>query len=364
MKPFSAGYYMKENKGRAVLAIFMLSLSVFLFLGGNYIKSVEWFFQKGYEYDDKLVCVSINASDEDYKDYHSLLQDLKKDDKVFFVERTAYGYGGMSLINTLGLENGLGSYVFNSVEDMRNVFNRLGIECDDTNLKDRSMVISKAFARNKGIKLGDRLDSTFDPSLNGTFTVDALIDDDSFVVFYVIEDEEHLGRVYIYSDDMEGDELRSYIKNLCGDRKVTISEPWREIIGEQIEIFFIIFFAGVLLISIILAVTINSVITGQYLKRTYEFGVYRALGRKKGEIRWKCMKEILLLDGIAVITGAVIVYLYTYLMNVKYYIPKGKYLPYASKTGLAGFLICNILVVVPMVISKGNQMAKADVTEF
>ena len=364
MNPFSAGYYVKENKGRALLIIFMLFLSVFMFFGGNYVDSMGWFWQKAFAYSDQLVLVSLNSTDEEYKDYQSVLLDLAKDDRLSFVERTAWGFGGLPWTTTMGFEMGSRSYVFRSAEDLKKVFHHLGISCETANLKHRSMVISEAFARNRGIHLGDRLDGSFDPAISGTFTVDAFIDDDSFVTFYVIEDDENLGEVYIYSDSMRGEELYTYVRELCGERKVTITSPVRDLVGNQLEIFYIIFFAGVVLLSLVLSVTIHSVITGQYLKRTYEFGVYRALGRSKWEIRKKCMKEILLMDGIAVFAGAVVIYLLTYLLNVKYYIPKGQYLPYASKTALAGFLICNILVIVPMVIGKGNQMAKADVTEF
>lgn len=364
MNPFSAGYYIKENRGRACLMIFMCSLSVYIFLGGNYVESMEWFWQKAYAYSDKIVMISCNSTDEEYKDYQSVLEDLKKDETLSFVERTAYGYGGMTWMSTLGFEEGNASYVLNSVSDMKKLFGRLGIVCDDSRLKNRSMVISTALARNKGIQLGDQLDHSFDDALDGTFTVDALIDDDSFITFYVIEDEDNLGRVYVYSDAMEGEALYSYVRNLCGDRNVMVVNPTRETAGEMFTMFYLIFIAGVILVSVILAVTIYSVITGQYLKRTYEFGVYRALGRRKSEIRLKCMRELLLMDGIGILCGSVAVVCFTYLMNVKYYIPKGEYLPYYSKRALVGFLICNILVIVPAVLGKGNQMARADVTEF
>lgn len=37
--PFLAFYYMKENKGRTFLCIFMMVLATFMFLAGNYIHS-------------------------------------------------------------------------------------------------------------------------------------------------------------------------------------------------------------------------------------------------------------------------------------------------------------------------------------
>ena len=118
------------------------------------------------------------------------------------------------------------------------------------------------------------------------------------------------------------------------------------------------------LIAVVLAVTVNSVITGQYMKRTYEFGVYRALGRSKGEIRRKVATEIIGMNIFACLIGFVVSCLFTYLINELLYIPTGRYLLYFSDLGLKGFILCDLLVVIPLVISKGRMMGKADVTEF
>ena len=48
--PFSAMYYMKENKGRSFLGIFMMTLATFMFLAGNYIHSTEYTFEKEFTY--------------------------------------------------------------------------------------------------------------------------------------------------------------------------------------------------------------------------------------------------------------------------------------------------------------------------
>ncbi|MGN0395141.1 MAG: hypothetical protein ACI4EF_07250, partial [Coprococcus sp.] len=211
IKPFSALYYMKENKGKAILCIFMMFLSTFMFLAGNYIHSVLYTFEKEIEYSDKLVVVSLQSTDEEFRDFAEFTKDVEADDKLKYVESTAYGFSSMQYGTVLNLEMGGNSYVFNSVEDMKAVFEHLGIESDLSKCKHRSMVISQDFANNKGIKLGDKLDHSFDRNLDGEFTVDAIIDDGSFCTFYVYEDDENLGRLYIYSDTMEGDELYDYV---------------------------------------------------------------------------------------------------------------------------------------------------------
>lgn len=114
-------------------------------------------------------------------------------------------------------------------------------------------------------------DHSFDKNVDGEYTVDAIIEDESFCTFYVYEDDDSLGRLYIYSDTMEGKELYDYVKNLAGGRKVQVAESERSTVLPQFHVFYVLFYVVDILIAVVLAVTINLVVTGQYLKRTYEF---------------------------------------------------------------------------------------------
>ena len=130
------------------------------------------------------------------------------------------------------------------------------------------------------------------------------------------------------------------------------------------SIAWIMFFIALIIVSVILAVTLNSVVTGQYIKRNPEFAIYRALGLRKKQIRRKIASELLLMDLIAVAAGLFVNLALEYLLNELVYIPVGKYLPYFSWIGVAGILIANVLTVIPLILLKGRRMCKMDVTEF
>lgn len=364
IKPFSALYYMKENRGRAGLCIFMMFMASLMFLAGNYIHSTVYSFEKEFEYSDQLVVVSVQSTDEEFKDFADFTKAVEEDDKLERVMSSARGFSGLQHGTVLDLEMGGWSYVFNSVQDMQKVFGHLGIEGDFSKCKNRSMIVSQDFAKDRGIKRGDKLDHSFDPKLDEEYTVDAIIDDGSFCTFYIYEDNDNLGRIYIYSDTMEGEELYHYVKELAGDRKVQVTEPERNLILSQLYIFYVLFYAIDILIAIVLAVTINSVVTGQYLKRSYEFGIYKALGRSKKEVKAKVAAEVFSMNFIASLMGFAVIFLFTYLMNELVYQQKGLHLLYASQIGVIGFIICDILIVFPLILSKGRLMSKADVTEF
>ena len=363
-KSFSAFYYMKENRGRTILCIFMMFLATLMFLAGNYIHSELYTFERELEYSDKLVVVSLQSTDEEFKDFADFTKAVEEDDKLESVMSTALGFSGMQHGSVLNLEMGGWSYVFNSVQDMQKVFDHLGIEGDFSKCKHKSMIISQDFAKDRGIKLGDTVDKSFDKSLDAEYTVDAIIDDGSFCTFYIYEDDSTLGRLYIYSDTMEGEELHDYVKKLAGDRKVQVMEAERNTILPQFSVFYVIFYLIDILIAIVLAVTINSVVTGQYLKRTYEFGIYKALGRSSKEVKGKVAAEVLSMNLLSCLIGFAAVFLFTYLMNELVYKPKGLHLLYSSEIGLIGFILCDILIILPLILSKGRLMSKADVTEF
>ncbi|MBQ9872585.1 MAG: ABC transporter permease [Eubacterium sp.] len=363
MNPLSSFYYIRNNKGRAALIIFMMFFTTLMFIAGNYIKSMDWYWQDCFSYEDRLAVIQVLPTDEDSRDYKAVREEIDKDPKLKWMNLSGYGYGGLEWTCTLGFDIGSYSKVFNSKEDMKTAFDLWGIDVDVSKLENRSIVISSALARNKGLKAGDKLDRTVDDALDDTYTLGAVFEGNSFATFYLVESEND-ARTYVYSDELTGQDLHDYILNLIGDRKVKLSNFSSEFVNRQLAPLYLIFTVGAFLLSVILAVTVNSVVNGQYIRRTYEFGVYRALGISRKRVFRKCAAELLLMDAIAILIGAAVCFLTTFLLNELYYIPGGRFLPYFSWLGVLCFVISNLTVLLPMILSKGRRMGKADVTEF
>ena len=363
MRPLSALYYVKENKGKALVVIFLLLFTPLLALAGNYINSIYYYWDRASDYFDRLAVVSGVSADEDGKDYEELRKRLMADEDLIVLDRSGYGYPGLPWICTMGFEMGSSSVVFNSPEDMKTAFAELGIEGDLSDIKDGSVCVSSALARQYGLKKGDIVDASVYKNISGTWQLDAILEDDSYILFYV-DHTDVTYRMNIISRTHSGDELRSYIEGIRGELKGHVDTNLRTEIKKQFAPFELIFGVGIVLLSSILAVIINSVITGQYIARNYEFGVYRAIGLTKKEVFGKCASEILLMDLLAIAAGAVLILLFIFLGNELYYRPAGKYLPYISKIGIYGFLASNLLVILPTILLKGRSMCRADVTEF
>ena len=364
MNPFSSLYYMRENKGRATLCIFMMFLGTLMLLAGNYVDSMIRTFNRSFEYFDGVVEVNVQTTDEDFKDFEAFVEDVKADPKLDYVRYSALGFPSLPHGTVLGLEVYDTCMIFNSVEDAKKVFDHLGIKADLSGCGGRSVILTEDFAKNRGLKLGDVLDKSDNVHLEWEIKVNSLVDEPGYAMFYIFDNPENLYRLYIFSDSMQGSELYDYVRDLAGDRNVQVLRPYRDEVMPEMTILYVIFYAMVVLVAVVLAVTINSVMTGQYMKRTYEFGVYRALGRSRREIRHKVAKEVLAMNLIAVLVGAAIIMLYTYLANSLIYEEKGLHLQYFSGIGLLGFLLCEVLILVPVILSKGRRMGKADVTGF
>ena len=365
MKPFSAAYYVKNNKMRSMIIILMMIMTTFLLLAGNYIESLDWYWNGARKANEDIVMVEAYDLDS-LEDYSDVIKEIKEDKELECFERTGYGISGLGWTCTLGFKMGSSSYLFNSKEDLARAFELMGIECDLTDVKNGSIIMGDTHLRNINHKKGDVIEASELTKIEiEDFTIDAVIENtDSFVLYCVYDGGEKLYRANIMSSSLNAEEIRNRISEIAGERKIRIYDNNMKLINEQFDPFKALTLLGSVLLSIIMAVTTNSVITGQYIKRTYEFGVYMALGIQKGRIKRKCCAEILLMDAVAVVIGIALIFISSFILNELYYMPKGQYLPYYSKLGIECFLIANVLVVVPMMLLKGRQMAKADITEF
>ena len=367
MKPMSAMYYIRANRSRSLVMILLMFLSVTVFFIGNFIHSDERSFDKSSEYHEKMIRISQMSIDEDGKDFDTFVGNLKEVfSNIKFIPRGRY-VGNLTRKSLMGLELATEPFVFNNASDMKEAFDVLGIEMDFTNIKDRSMVLSKNLADNLGLKLGDKVNSETvkGSKLQTEFTLDGIIDDGAYQVFYIC-DNGNPYEYYVY-DVKDTISTRDFHKVVSASKyklKVYVSEFESDSVKRNFEPINFLFYTIAFLVAVVLAIVANTVITGFFMKRKYEFGVLRAIGISKNRIKLKVAAEFVIIDLIGMAVGFIVGFVIVYLLNSFCFIPAGKYMIYYSNVGLVGFLLCNMLIMIPMIILKGNQMAKADVTEF
>ncbi|MDE5781148.1 MAG: ABC transporter permease [Lachnospiraceae bacterium] len=362
MTPFSPLYYIKENKKKCFLLIFMIFLSYGVYLGGLYVSNPMDNWKLSLEYSDKMVIVKSAASDKEGEEFQLFKEKILEDDKVNVMPVARY--------NLLLVESIMGytmdglSLTFSTVDDFKDYCGCMGIKCDFGKLKEGSMVMSSRFAANAGLKEGDNIDSSIKnvDRIYGEYVLDYITDEDGYTSYFINKDLPD--SVLILNDKMDSKELYDYICGYQSIYNIDIRENMRERIEGQLEVFNILYIGIVMFTSVIMAVTINAAFIGMYQKRNFEFAVYRAIGISKKRLVAKISGELLCMDTIALAVGGAVFFISLYLLNHMVLYPVGKYLRYFHPIALAGLLFCNVMIIIPLIFTRSRKLLKADICEY
>jgi len=130
------------------------------------------------------------------------------------------------------------------------------------------------------------------------------------------------------------------------------------------SIFNTIFMVVVVFLAIILSVTVNAAFVGMYQRREFEFAVYRAIGISKKKIIRKIAGEILFMDVIVLIVGGGIFFLALYLFNELVLASSGLYLVYTAPIAVIALVLCNLMTVIPLILTRSRVLLKADICNY
>lgn len=365
MKPFSAGYFIKKNRMRSSLLVFMFILSYIAYLGGLYVTNIRSMFDYSLERMDRYAILYPVSDDTDFEQFEKANEAVSKEKGI-----TLFQQGVVSSLNTdsiMGFENQYLSLSFRSVEDFKTFCQVVGIKCDFENLKGGSLIMSSLEANNRGMKLGDALKEEEDESVYGSYTLDAITDEEGYSVYYIDAGKNGSNLSYILlAENMTESEFATYLEKLGQQYKIDIRSRkyFEETLDRQLGSFNYIYLFIVVLVSVVMAVTINAAFVGMYQQRQPEFAIYRAIGISKRRIVGKVAGELLLLDAIGMIAGGALLLLGVYLLNQLYLIPRGLILFYYHPIALSGMLFCNLMVLIPLLVTRSWQLLRADICTY
>jgi ABC-type antimicrobial peptide transport system permease subunit len=117
-------------------------------------------------------------------------------------------------------------------------------------------------------------------------------------------------------------------------------------------------------ISVVLAITINAIMVGEYANRRAEFSIYKAAGFSKRDIIFKITKETLMVNLIGLGTGAILVALFVFTLNEAILFKRGMRLPYYCHESVIWTIAGELAVIVPVIIFQVTQIRKHDITEY
>lgn len=367
MKPFSALYYIKENRGRSILLICMFILSYIAWLGGVYVTNIATVFDYSIEESvNKCAIVYPISGNDDQAQIEALVTEVSEEEGVTILKQgVVSSISFKSIMN--GMNNGYMGISFLNVDDFKTYCRVQGIACDFDNLKPGSVIMGELAAANRGMEIGDTLEEKDEESVYGVYTLDAVLDARGIEVYYIDTGVNGSNNGWILlADGMSEAEFADYTSQLAEDYQVQVMNKsyMTETISGQLNSLNYIYAFIVVLVAIVMAITINAAFVGMYQHREPEFAVYMAIGKTRGQVVAKLAGELLLMDVIGLILGGFIVFCGIYLLNNLYYMPNGLKMEYYHPLALAGMLLCNLMILLPLMISRSRQMMKVDICEY
>ena len=339
MKPLSAIYYIKKNKVRSFLIIFIFALTYVIYIGGLYLNNIEQTFVYSVQRFDKFAAIQPNGTGVK-ENFEQSKQKCMEDNRLLVIEQV---YGGSVFVSSImgGVSNGYPIFSFKSVEDFKSYCEYMNISCDFESLKEGSAVMSEMFALNRGLERGELVtaDEAENEVLYGDFILDAITDEEGYS-FYTIGGADLNTEYLILPVEMDLEQFGVFLKELSDDYDVTAvnGEYLEEEIARQMSSMNKIYFFIVIFTAAI------------------------GIGRKR--IRRKLICEILVMDLIGLLIGGIVCITALYLLNSLYFHPSGRHIFYYHPISLIGMLVCNGVVLIPLIFTRSRQLMRADICTF
>ncbi len=362
MKPISSWYFIKENKLRCGLLAFMFVLTYLAYIGGLYVTNIQTGFDYHIESMKKYALIYPLAADNDFERFKNAIKELESDSDIKLIKQGVIS--SIAIKSIMGYPNTYDSFAFNSVEDFKTFCEVRGVNCDFDSLKSGHVIMSRMAANNRGLEPGDKLIEEDGDDIYHVYTLGAITDEEGYWSYF-INDDENLAYI-IMPNRMSDDEFAVYTKELAKKYEINVYDRVRcaNSIETQLNGLNLIYAFIVILVAVIMAVTVNAAFVGMYQHRKPEFAIYRAIGISKAQVVRKIAGELFLIDFVGMAVGGVVVVLVLYLLNELVLYGQGLWLKYYHPLALAGILVCNLAVLVPMIITRSRQLLKADICEY
>ena len=131
MKPFSAMYFVRENRTRCFLLIFMLFLGYVAYLGGLYVTNPRDNWELPVAYYRRMVRVNDTAGDKE--NFSHFLEEVEESGRATVIKIGLYNAFNWNTV--MGFDNGQVGLTFLTVQGFKTYCAVMGVACVFANLK-------------------------------------------------------------------------------------------------------------------------------------------------------------------------------------------------------------------------------------
>lgn len=359
MTSISARCYLKNNKRKVILLAFLFMITIMCYFGEIYISDSEQdlLYVVGNTSENITLVYLTDVSES--REMTQLREELKQKSIDYMEIGIDIVYGWET---SLGFSNSCSTYTFKSVEDLKTYNDKVKVLPKEIHMEQDGIIASELYANNVGIKEGELVESD-DKYLmlqGREYQVQETFKSDGYFL-YVVDKENADGGILCFGlDEREVKELEETYAALGF---MTESDMVENIVS-QCEVINQIYYLVVIMLAIVLAVTVYASFKGVWDKRKFEFSLYKAIGFSNKQLIWKNIKEILSIALLGSAAGVVIQMLFLYIMNHTVWQDNGMQFRYFSMKGIEITVLCDLLVLLPFVISQLKTVRKLDITEY
>lgn len=381
MKPFSALFYLIKNRFRSVTLILMIAATTLCYIGGIYVYSMEHhFYRELRPYRDyAMMYQNYGCTQDDWDLIVDNLLSLPSVSSLMPVNNSPR----IAYTNEISFQISQNVIVFPSIEDIISLNQIMSFVPDSSYLpSDGEIILSEGLAKNANIKEGDILTTSetlfnFDTPLKVKYIYSSLdysaygVDTTAipYSLFILrkgdVNDisglEDPLDRKEAFrqkfAEDLESIEVADVIKIS------TYTNQYSDL-KSQMPIYYMIFYSVVILISIVLAITINATLIEAYGKRKSEFSIYRAIGIPNQKLTMKIIKEIALINLFGLTAGLLLNLVIIMIINQLIFYPRGLGLPYFHRNAAIATLCCDIFAIIPSTLLRIRNIKQYDITKY
>lgn len=362
IRPFSAFSYIRNNFFRSLVLILMMSFITVCFIGGMYVDNPIEMFRLSNKESDRYILIDTRGSSNTAVDEYRALQEelltsLSDEYEILYVNTRYWKFTSI-----MSFDCNQEGFIFKSVEDFEKFKKATHLVPEEVVLKDREVVVSRQLANNAGMKLGE----TINP--NSTVVVASIMDTPGIYGYGVVDTST--GAMLIIKKDGVCDaalqkEMRAMAKEMV-NKYPHVEAHTASMYMEEIEqeMFFMkyIFIAVIVIVGVVLLVTINAAFTAAYDKRKHEFAIYKALGFTGGQIFRKVASEVLVMNFLAMVLGAILNAGVILALN-QWLWAEGQRFWRISPMAIWGTLAAEVAVITTIILLNWRKVRKCEVTE-
>ncbi len=373
MKSFDALYYIKENKKRSLALIILIATVCICYLGGLYITAPSDNLLSSIEINKNYFVVYSTYNDENGKqiqEVHAEVKNLKSTGA--YVDTNLSGL--ITINNIMNINLDFNPMYFKNSEDF-SIFNHL-LELMPTNflLADGEILISDQLSKNLGLSVGDTLfmNNKSVDYLERDYVVAGISNNIGFTA-YIVDSQKHFGSSFLVirnaAEDIQAAQTMlakdsSMLKTKFPAVIINDYETIHKDITDSFEAFNYIYYAIIVMLALVLSITIHATFVGAYEKRKYEFSLYKALGYSNQQCLLKIAKEILFINLCGLVLGSILLLLTVYFLNEFLLNASGIPLPYFKLEALLATLLCDGIIILPILFTRLRQLKKYNITEY